>query len=913
MTGCVDGAANPDRPKLIEVGMPLDVISAEAAREKSIRHGHPSTLHMWWARRPLAACRAVLFAQLVDDPSAHPEKFDTKEKQDAERKKLHGIISELVKWENIHNERLLEKARAKIQESCNGSPPPILDPFAGGGSIPLEAQRLGLDACARDLNPVAVLITKALIEIPPKWAGRPPVFPGAAGEAMAWPRATGLAEDVLRYGRWMQNEAKRRVGGFYPKVTVGGTETTVIAWIWARTVTCPNPACRGTMPLARSFWLGRKMGKERYVVPVPAGNRILFKIGGPDGVPAEGTVSRTGAVCLLCHSSAPLSYLRAEGRAGRMGAQLMTIAAEGVRQRRYLPPSEEHVNAAVVPRPDDAPAAEIPHNPRYLTTPNYGLRTWGDLFTNRQLAALTTFCDLVNEGRAKVLADTGDPEYADAIATYLALIVSRIIDRNSAVTTWDAHQSKEQLRGVFARQAIPMTWDFAEGNPFSRSSGNLEESIEFVVECLKNVPASPQATVMMEDAALGGTEGRLLVATDPPYYDNIGYADLSDFYYVWLRRMLHDVHPDLMNTMLTPKQDEIVADPIRHGSLDLAMKFYEERFQMAFQRICDNTPDGYPISFFYSYKQSETEQDGNVSTAWEILLNRLLSAGWTVTGAWPIRTELSNRLRGRDSNALASSVVLTCRPRPDDAPVTDRRGLISALRSAMPDAVQTLEASRLAPGDLRQAMIGPGMKVYSGYARVNEPNGEPLRVRSALKLINQVFDEFLSRLEGDINADTRWCLEWYRQHGFDPAPHDEAAKLARATNTDVEALRRAGVVQAARGKVKLLPVEEIKDNYDPASDSRASEWKICLHIAKLLKDQGTGPAARLMAVARGLVDMESVRNVANMLYTVADMENWAQTAALFSALVTSWPDLDGDSKKLPASSLADAQERLWSE
>lgn len=911
MVGRVDGAAGQDKPKLIEVGMPLDVISAEAAREKSIRHGHPSTMHMWWARRPLAACRAVLFAQLVDDPSAHPEEFDTKEKQAAERKKLHGIISELVKWENIHNEQLFEKARAKIRESCNGSPPPILDPFAGGGSIPLEAQRLGLDACARDLNPVAVLITKALIEIPPKWAGQPPVFPGAAGEGMTWPRATGLAEDVLRYGRWMRAEAEQRIGKLYPKATVGDTEATVIAWIWARTVTCPNPACRGTMPLVRSFWLGRKKDKERYVIPVPDGKRIRFKIGGPGGIPSKGTVSRTGAVCLLCDAPVPLSYLRAEGKAGRMGAQLMTIAAEGIRQRHYLPPSEEHVKAAVIPRPTDVPVAEIPHNPRYLTTPNYGLRTWADLFTNRQLAALITFSDLVSEGRAKVLADTGDPKYADAIATYLALIVSRIMDRSSAVTTWDAHKSKEQLRGVFARQAIPMTWDFAEGNPFSRSSGNLAESIEFVVECLKNVPASPEATVMMEDAAFGGTEGRLLVATDPPYYDNIGYADLSDFYYVWLRRMLHDVHPDLMNTVLTPKQDEIVADPIRHGSHDLAMKFYEERFQMTFQRICDNTPTGYPISFFYSYKQSETEQDGTVSTAWEILLNRLLSAGWTVTGAWPIKTELSNRLRGRDSNALASSVVLTCRRRPDDAPVTDRRGLISALRAAMPGAVRALEGSRLAPGDLRQAMIGPGMKVYSGYARVNEPDGNRLQVRSALKLINQVFDEHLSQLDGDINADTRWCVEWYRQHGFDSASYDEATRLARAANTDVEALRRANVVQSTRGRVRLLPTHEIADSYQPTSDDRISEWKICLHLAKCLKERGSESAIRLMAAARDLVDLEAVRNVANMLYSVADMEGWAQAAALFNALVTSWSDLDGESKKLPLSSAVDAQEHLW--
>lgn len=901
MSGNVNGSVSRDKVKLIEVGLPLGVISAEAAKEKSIRRGHPSTLHTWWARRPLAACRAVLFAQLVDDPSAHPEKFETKEEEDAEREELYEIISELVKWKNIHNEQLLAKARDKIWESCNDSPPPILDPFAGGGSIPLEAQRFGLDACARDLNPVAVLINKALIEIPAKWAGRSPVFPGASDEAMTWPRATGIAEDVLRYGRWLHTESKRRIGRLYPKVTVSGTEATVIAWIWARTVTCPNPACRGIMPLVRSFWLGKKEGKERYVIPVPDGERVRFKIGGPDGVPPEGTVSpRTGAVCLLCETPVPLSYLRAEGKAGRMGAQLMAVAAEGIRQRYYFPPSSDHNKAAAVPRPDDVPVAEIPYNPRYLATPNYGLRTWADLFTNRQLTALTTFSDLISKARDKVFIDSGDPEYADAIATYLALVVSRIIDRNSAVTTWDAHRSKEQLRGVFARQAIPMTWDFAEGNPFSKSSGNLAESIELVVECLKNVPASPQATVMMEDAALGGTGGRLLVATDPPYYDNIGYADLSDFYYVWLRRMLHEVYPDLMNTVLTPKQDEIVADPIRHGSLELARKFYEERFQMAFQRICDNTPDGYPISFFYAYKQSESEQDGTVSTAWEVLLSRLLDAGWTVTGAWPIRTELSNRPRGHSSNALNSSVVLTCRRRRTDAEATDRRGLIAQLKETLPTAIQSLKQAKLAPGDLRHAMIGPGMKVFSQYARVYEPDGSCVSVRTALKLINQVFDGHLSDLEVEISEDTRWCLEWYRIHGFDTGSYDEANKLARGANTDMEALRRAGVARSRGAQVGLLSVNEIPDRYDPGVDSRVSEWKICMHLAKRLRDQGIGPAAMLMAAASRIVDLESVRRIGSLMYSIADMEGWSQTATLFNSLVVSWSDLDRESKN-PAS------------
>ncbi len=393
------------KPKLIEVALPLEDINRESAREKSIRHGHPSTLHLWWARRPLAACRAVLFAQLVDDPSAHPEQFPTEELQKAERERLHGIISRLVIWENIHDEKLLREAHEEILKSTGGNPPPILDPFAGGGSIPLEAQRLGLEAHASDLNPVAVLINKALIEIPPKWSGHAPVFPGSAGERMSWPGATGLAEDVRRYGKWMRDEAEKQVGHLYPKATIAGAEAMVIAWIWARTVTCPNPACAGTMPLVRSFWLGKKKGKQRYLIPIPDGKRVRFEIGGPDGVPRNGTVGRTGAVCLLCGTPVPLSYIREEGKAGRMGSQLMATVAEVPHQRHYLPATDEHAKAADVIRPNDVPDAEIPYNPRYLTTPNYGISTWADLFTNRQLSTLTVFSDSVQEARTRIILD----------------------------------------------------------------------------------------------------------------------------------------------------------------------------------------------------------------------------------------------------------------------------------------------------------------------------------------------------------------------------------------------------------------------------------------------------------------------------------------------------------------------------
>ena len=883
------------KPKLIEVALPLEDINRESAREKSIRHGHPSTLHLWWSRKPLATARAVLFAQLVDDPSAHPERFLTEETQKVERDRLHDIISRLVVWENIHDEKLLKEAHDEIVKSCGGNPPPILDPFAGGGSIPLEAQRLGLDAHASDLNPVAVLMNKALIEIPPKFAGCPPVFPGAAGERLSWPGSTGLAEDVRRYGKWMRDEAEKRIGHLYPKVKISGVEATVIAWIWARTVTCPNPACGGTMPLVNKFWLGKKKGKERYVVPIPDGKRVRFEIAGPDGYPHEGTVSRTGAVCLLCNTPVPLSYIRAEGKADRMGAQLMAIAAEGPRQRYYLAPNEEHEKASDIPSPEDVPEQELAIYPGRLNTVIYGLTRFADLFTNRQLTALSTFTNLVSEAFHRAIADGAERGYADALATYLSLVVSRVADRNSSICTWDCSPKMESLRNTFARQAIPVSWDFGEGNVFGNGSGNITDAAAGISAVISALPAASEGGVQQADAATLRYSG-YLVATDPPYYDNIIYANLSDFFYVWLRRSLGDIYPGLFATMVTPKDDELVADPYRHED---ANKFFEDGFRNVFTRICDGTPPDYPITVFYAFKQTENDDDGgHASTGWETLLDGMLSAGWVVTGTWPIRTELSNRPMSQGMNALASSIVLACRPRPETAGFTDRRGLIGSLREEFPEALRKLEHGKVAPVDLRQAAIGPGMAVFSRYARVNEPDGSAMRVRTALSLINQVLDEKLSQLEGDVSADTRWCVEWFKGHGFEAGPFGEAETLSKGTDTGIAVLDRAGVLRARGGKVTLLSVREIPEEYDPGRDERVSEWKVCLHLAKRLKEKGADETSPLMAAARDVVDLDDVKELAYLLYSIAEKKGWAETALLFNALGTSWTDLEDASRKI---------------
>lgn len=890
------------KPKLIEVGLPLEDINRESAREKSIRHGHPSTLHIWWARRPLAACRAVLFAQLVDDPSAHPDEFPTEEEQKAERDRLHGIISRLVAWENIHDEKLLKEAHEEILKSTGGNPPPILDPFAGGGSIPLEAQRLSLEAHASDLNPVAVLINKALIEIPPKWAGTKPTFPGAAEERMSWPRATGLAEDIRRYGQWMRDEAEKRIGHMYPKVNVQGVDCTVIAWIWARTVTCPNPTCGGTMPLVKSFWLGKKKGKERYVVPTPEGKHVRFEIGGPDGVPHEGTVSRTGAVCLICKTPVPLSYLRDEGKAKRMGMQLIAIAAEGPRQRYYVAPDEQHEMTAFTSRPDDVPEGELSTHPQYMAAPRYGMTDTSELFTNRQLTALATFSDLVSEVRETAIRDGAETGYADAIATYLAFAVDRLADYSSKISTWMPDPKNEGVRNTFARQALPMSWDFAEANVFSESSGNIKNHAYGISRVIDALPANVCGESSQANAITRSVAG-LLCSTDPPYYDNVPYADLSDFFYSWLRRSLRNIYPELLGTMLSPKSDELVADYQRHGGKDTAQKFFEDGFTDVFHRICEDTPKNFPITVFYAFKQAESASDGTqASTGWETLLEGMIKSGWTVTGTWPIRTERQGRARDIGANALASSIVLACRPRPADAGFTDRRGLIQALRHEFPEALRKLEQGKVAPVDLRQAAIGPGMAVFSRYARVNEPDGSPMRVRAALSLINQVVEEKLAQISGEVSAETRFCVEWFKQFGFDSGPFGTADVLARGVDTSVSGLERAGVLTSRAGKVTLLFVQGLPDEYDPTTDDRTSEWEICLHLAKALQVQGADAAARLMAASRNVpgIDLDDVKELAYLLYTIAEKKNWAETALVFNDLGTSWTDIEDASRKLTA-------------
>ncbi len=982
------------RRKLIEVALPLDAINKASAREKSIRHGHPSTLHLWWARRPLAAARAVIFAQMVDDPSEYIDvlRADPKLRRkaeaalkarlklwkeardlskraegtglsvpepgpaptlddmlaDLERQRLFEIIEKLVLWENTTNEPVLQAARDEIwaswrrtcAENANhpranelfdrSKLPAFHDPFAGGGSLPLEAQRLGLESYASDLNPVAVLINKAMIEIPPIFVRKPPVNPRARREESIinrdWKGAQGLSEDVRYYGQWMRDEAEKRIGYLYPKVEITaemaktrsdleryvGQKLTVIAWLWARTVKSPNPAfAHVNVPLASTFILSAK-GGEAYVEPVieNGGYRFTVQVGKPkDAARAKNGTKSGGShssfLCLMSGTPMPFEYLRSESRAGRIGVRLMAIVAEGDRGRVYLAPTLEHNETALGAKLNWKPELEICHWPGRTNVVEYGLTTFGDLFTARQLLALTTFSDLVQEACALVqrdaveagLADdlirlrnggTGAAAYADAVGVYLGLAVSKQTVFLVTQARWRAGEGKSAP--AFGRQALPMVWDFADLNPFAGAGGDFLGIIDGTAKTLENSPPPRLGDAAQADAASQTLSNDRIVSTDPPYYDNIGYADLSDFFYVWLRRSLKSVFPDLFTTLAVPKAAELVATPYRHGSKAKAEFFFLEGMTEAMRRLAEQAHPAFPVTIYYAFKQAENESDkGTASTGWETFLDAVILAGFAITGTWPMRTENQTRLVGMVSNALASSIILVCRPRGANAPTATRREFLSALKAELPVALAHLQRGNIAPVDLAQAAIGPGMAAYTRYSKVLDVEGKPLSVREALALINRTLDEALAEQEGDFDADSRWAITWFDQTGFAEGEYGLAEQLSKSKNTSVAGMVEAGILESRRGKVRLLRPEELPDDWDPALESRLSAWRIVHHLVRVLASGGENIAAGVVTVLGAKAEIG--RELAYRLYVLCERKKWAAEALAYNGLVQSWPEI----------------------
>ncbi len=989
------------KKKLIEVALPLEAINIACAREKQPGIGaHPRGLHLWWARRPLAAARAVIFAQMVDDPSAHPDIFPTEKKQEKERQRLFRIIEDLVKWKNTTNETVLLQAREEIWQSWRytcaenaGHPrakelfdryklPAFHDPFAGGGALPLEAQRLGLESYASDLNPVAVLINKAMIEIPPKFAGKHPVNPEWQQKTLAgkmgreWKGAQGLAEDVRYYGQWMRDEAEKRIGHLYPKIEVTaemaeerpdlkkyvGRKLTVIAWLWARTVKSPNPAFASVdVPLASTFMLSTKPGKEAYVDPVieDGGYRFTVKVGKPKDVDGAKRGTKSGSsgssfLCLMSSTPMPFDYLRAEAKSGRMGQRLMAIITEGDRGRIYLSPTPDMEEVATSAMPNDPPETDLPAKALGFRVQEYGMTKWRDLFTSRQLLALTTFSDLVQGARDRVKLDAinaGLPEdsqglakmgsgaiaYADAVAVYLAFAIDRLTDYNSSISTWKP--SGEQVMQTYKRQALQMTWDFPESNVLGESAVCWKNAVKYSADNLSATASQYIVTegfVDQRDAATQSSSIGKVVSTDPPYYDNIGYADLSDFFYVWLRRSLKTVFPDLFATLAVPKAEELVATPYRHGSKAKAECFFLDGMTQAMHRLAEQAHPSFPVTIYYAFKQAESDGgDGTTNTGWDTFLAAVIEAGFAISGTWPMRTELSNRMIGSGTNALASSIVLVCRPRQANAPTGTRRDFVAALKGPsreereqlghekkrkelssarreeirarlednLPAALVKLQSGNIAPVDLAQAAIGPGMAVYTRYAKVLDADGKPVPVRAALALINQVLDEALEEQEGDFDADSRWALTWFEQMGFNDGDYGVAEQLSKSKNTAVASLVEGGIVFSRSGKVRLLKPHELAIDWDPQKDKRLSVWEMLHQLIRVFDVGGDKAAAEVVAKLGS--QAEIARELCYRLYTLCERKKRANEAMAYNALVQSWPEITRLAHEIPTATTSD--------
>lgn len=950
--------------KLIEVALPLDAINVASAREKSIRHGHPSTLHLWWARRPLAAARAVIFAQMVHDPEdlwrcQNPGQEPNQQVRGhwtKARAKLFKIIEDLVLWENTTNESVLNAAREVIRQSwretCElnqdhpqakelfdpAKMPGLHDPFAGGGAIPLEAQRLGLEAFASDLNPVAVLINKAMIEIPSKFAGKPAVHPDAKNPLMTWTGPQGLAEDVRRYGQWIRDEAFKRIGHLYPTIEItpeiitdrpdlkqyNGEKLTVIAWVWARTVKSPNPAFSHVdVPLASTFVLSGKEGLEAYAEPIVHKDKYRFIVRSerPTESAKTGTKAARGAnfICLLSNTPIEPSHIKSEARAGRLGQRLIAIVAEGERGRVFLAPSEEQEDASARAKEINVPSeihVPIANDPRPMTCLLYGMDHFDQLYTRRQLVMLDLLCTLVVEARGKILNDaiasglpndgvplhargTGAHAYADAVSVYLAFACDKTSEGSTTICTWSPLPTKLHVVSTFGRQAIPITWDFAESNPFADSSGNFYRMCELAANVLVrslNTQGKPGNATQNSAVNIADVQGRF-VSTDPPYYDNIGYADLSDFFYIWLRRSLRAVYPSLLRTIVTPKSEELVAVAYRHASKDKAETFFLDGMTHAMRNLVSRCHPGAPVTIYYAFKQSETKAaSGTASTGWETFLAAVISAGFSITGTWPINTERSGGFRNNDRNSLASNIVLVCRPRPATSGVISRRQYVKAINEALPLALDAMtrksegENSPVAPVDLSQAIIGPGMAIFSRYDAVLEADGTPMTVKTALQLINR----FLA--EDDFDSDTQFCLHWFEQHGWESGKFGEADTLARAKGTSVAGVQSAGVIEAGGGNVRLLKWKEYPDDWDPTKDARLPVWEALHQLIRAYNTDGDSGAAKVLAGVASKA--EAARQLAYRLYTLCERAGRAEDARAYNEVVTGWSGIESAAVKV---------------
>jgi putative DNA methylase len=885
------------KKKLIEVALPLDKINQAAYIENNIHTGLPSNLHTWWSRKPLGIARAIIFCSLVDDPG----EYLSGKKAEAKRDELFWIVSQLADIESNADEKLLDQAKSEILKSNGGKMPTFWDPFCGGGSLPLEALRLGLPTVASDLNPVAVFITRVLINLAPRYVFHPPINPSLSHELIPnRVRFFGFKKDVEYYAEVITKKLVAEMGKYYPDAQIpkelGGGDGQVVAWVWARTVTCPNPSCRAQTPLVNKFWLSTHVGNEAYIIPIYQKETRTFSFHvHRSGQPPQGTVNRSGATCLACGNPIIFEHIRSEGVADRISYNLMALAVEGPHGRLYLDPTAEHLKAAQDCEPWWKPDSELPASALGFRVQKYGITRHRDLFTKRQMAALSCLADLIGNIREDIIRDAeGDAGYADLIQAFLSLSLSRVAQTNNTLVRWLIRKSgTSKGTPAFDRQIVSMIWEFSEGNLLGNSVGSWKAAVKNPLTALNSIPAAGLVgEAVQHDASSPWDKGRdYFISTDPPYFDAIGYADLSDFFYIWLRKSMGAFYRDIFGTLLVPKTSDLTRNL---GRKDVpkkkATQQFLDRLHAAFSVMHGVASDQIPVTVYYAFKQKE-EDSGTVvaSTGWEILLEGLIRSGFHITATWPLRTESGSRLRAIGSNALAASVVLACRKRSPDSPSTTKRDFLEVLKKELADALKTLQHVNIAPVDLAQAAIGPGMAVYTRYAKVLDAEGKPLTVREALTLINQILDETLAEQEGDFDADSRWALAWIEQFGFADSEFGVADVLARAKNTSVAGLVEAGILVASHGRVRLLKPAELPADWDPKTDKRLTVWEMVHHLIRVLESGGEAEAAELVAKLGSKA--ETARELCYRLFTLCERKKRAAEALSYNALVQSWPEI----------------------
>jgi putative DNA methylase len=893
------------RKKLIEVALPLDAINKACVEDKNRKTGHIRNLHKWFAPMPLPAWRAVLFASLVDDPGN-----DEPDDQAAvSRSKLFEIIEGLLPITIAHNSPALAAARRILATASKGRLPTIVDPFCGGGSTLVEAQRLGLPSFGSDLNPIPVLITKVLTEFPPKIAHRPPINPNDARRkgVVGGAPLVGFLTDVEHYGDIVRERCWTRLSSHYPKTSRGAT---VISWRWARTVASPDPSARGAhTPLVSNWWLTKRKGASFWIEPISSNGAIKYEIRRA-GTPPPATTGRGGAKCLLSGTTIPLPYIRSEGKRGRLGVQLLATIADNGSNRSYEPATEDQTNAARNAKPKSPPLVELPPQALGFRVQEYGLKLFDDLFTSRQLLCMETFCEEVAGVREEIIRDfhssldnasrervsrTTAVEYADAIVAVLSLCVGKLAQSNNAFVRWyiDARNGASQALPAFDRHAMPMIWDFAEVNPFGGSVGDWQNQVATALRAFQLVePGGPPARVEQIDArdiaSVGITDP--VVATDPPYFGNIGYADLADFFYVWVRRALGSSQKQLFSTIVTPKEAELIATPFRHnGDRAAAKAYFQKGFEQVFSCVAQIQKTDIPISIVYAFKQEEEGDSGEASTGWEAMLEGLIRSKLSIVATWPLRTSRATRMIGLGTNALASAIVILCRPREVNLETASRRQFVDTLRVELPPAMKALQQGNIAPVDLAQAAIGPGMAVFSRFANVLDAEGKPLRVKDALRLINNVLDELLAEQETDFDPDTRWAIAWFEQYGFEEGEFGTAETLSKAKNTSVNGIVEAGIARSKAGKVRLLKPNQLDGEWDPQTDSRLTNWEMVHRLIGALESKGETAAAEIGAKLG--TKAESARDLCYRLYILCERKKRAAEALSYNGLVQSWPEI----------------------